>query len=272
MPLLFLKCPRRRTPQPAPCWLHVRARQWGGTLWQVTRTHSGGPGGQCWPLGGLQPHPVHSSFRIWEAPVRPLACPGDTPGTMTSVFYKHPVRWEEKDTLMMTTQRDEGHAERGPGSRRRTEAEAAVTWHRERPPALSRRLAHQDPHPLPTPWPLALCQTQCTHVTALIPTWLVTSQQQKGEGAYSRSCWVEAALWQACKTSESQVPTSEWLEWNMSWMEREGRQRYPGDKTTESNAHRQGNWRILFTPRHAATLQRHLGSKTALAGCPSAIS
>ena len=29
---------------------------------------------------------------------------------------------------MMTMQRDEGHAERCPGSRRRTEVEAAVTW------------------------------------------------------------------------------------------------------------------------------------------------
>ena len=189
MPLLFLKCSRRRTPQPAPCWLQVRARQWGEALWQVTRNHSGGPGGQRWPLGGLKPHPVHSSFRIWEPPVRPFACPGDTPGTTTSVSYKHPVRWEEKDTLMMTMQRDEGHAERCPGSRRRTEVRRGAQgpageqrWrqlsrgHRERPPAPHRCLAHQDPHPLPTPWPSALCQTQRTHVTALIPTWLMTSQ------------------------------------------------------------------------------------------------
>lgn len=49
-------------------------------------------------------------------------------------------------------------------------------------------------------------------------TWQANSR--KAKVTYSRSCWVKAALWQDGKTSESQVPTSEWLEWNMSWMER----------------------------------------------------
>ena len=50
-------------------------------------------------------------------------------------------------------------------------------------------------------------------------SWQASSK--KAKVAYSRSYWVEAALSQDCKTSQLQVPTSEWLEWNMSWMERE---------------------------------------------------
>lgn len=153
MPLLFLKCPRRRTPQPAPCWLQVRARQWGEALWELTRNLSGGPGGQRWPLGGLKTHPVHSSFRIWELPARPHACPGDTQGTTTSVFYEHPFRREE-DTLMMTTQRDEGHADRRPGCRRK---EAAVTWASGETLCPTSKPRSSGSHPLPTPRPSALC-------------------------------------------------------------------------------------------------------------------
>ena len=210
--LLFLKCREGALPSQRPAgskW--GRGGAGGERLGQVARSHSGAPG-RGWSLAGLTLDPAHSSLRIWGPPVRPHACPGDPRND------EHPVRWEENGTVMIMTWRDAGHAKRGPGSHGGTEGEAAVPWASERLSAPSRRLAHQDPHPLPAPWPLP---HSFWH-----DTWQANSR--KAKVTHSRSCWVKAALWQDGKTSESQVPTSEWLEWNRSWMEREGRQGYPG--------------------------------------------
>ena len=109
-------------------------------------------------------------------------------------------------------------------------------------------------------------------------TWHMRSRQQNGDGDLLKvNVGSKPRLDKTARSSRPQVPPSERLEWNTrSWMERDERQRYSGGRTTESDAHRQGDWRTVITPItiawNAATLQRPWVPKTALAVGPCAVS
>lgn len=220
-----------------------------------------------WPLAGLKTHLLFTHRSGSENYHRPHAPAPGTPRARHLFSNAAPIQARGGHT-------DDDHAAWwGPcGQAPRVPCEqAAVTWASgETSAPYADASLSQDPHP--SLHPPAAGTLQRTHVTAPFrcDSWQASSRKAKvlTQGRVgSKPCSDKTARPQSLRS----LPVSGWTETWAEWRER-GRQRCPGDKTTESNAHRQGNWRISFTPWHAATLQRHLGSKTALAGCPSAIS